>query len=125
MQIKIIIYRFSRPIRIKLYIFFQVLGKPLNGRVLFLTNFTATLQWDPPINSVCNFIHQIVNCSYSNSTFEVITYAAKQLVLENLIPSTKYACYSAFFNREGYSTKSDEIIFWTKMSGKFHNNYYC
>lgn len=95
--------------------------KPLNGRVLLLTNFTAILQWDPPIDSVCNLIHQIVNCSYLNSSFQVITYKPDRVVLNNLKPSTEYICYSAFFNKEGYSAKSDKIIFRTKLTGNIFN----
>ncbi|VVC45169.1 Fibronectin type III,Protein-tyrosine phosphatase-like,PTP type protein phosphatase,Tyrosine [Cinara cedri] len=96
----------------------RILDKPANGRVLFSTNHTATLQWDPPVNRnlVCDFIHRIVNCSYSNTSLEVTTYEPNQpVVMDNLQVSTKYTCHSAFFNKKGYSAKSDDIIFWTKL----------
>jgi len=99
-------------------VIFSVLDKPTNGQILFLTNYNVTLQWDHPIDSACNFIHQIVNCSYLNTSLEVTTYTpAQAVVIENLKPFTKYICYSAFFNKQGYSEKSDEIIFWTKLQG--------
>lgn len=117
--------------RIINYIFIQlyrrfyilpVLDKPANGRVLFLTDHTATLQWDPLMNHhlVCSFIHQIVNCSYSNTSLELtMINPDRVVVIENLQVSTKYSCYSSFFNKMGYSAKSDEILFWTKLGGNY------
>lgn len=105
--------------------FLIVLKKPTNGQVLVVTNNTATLRWDIPTSFLCNLIHQIVNCSSSNFSFEV-TVLYKQpytVILENLKPFTKYTCYSMFFYKEGYSPKSEEIIFWTKLPGNY--NYYC
>jgi len=95
--------------------------RPRNGRVLLLTNFTATLQWDSVNISKCNFINQIVNCSYLNTSLKIITSHKYpyQVILENLKPSTKYICYSVFFNNESYSEKSDEIKFWTKSTSNF------
>ncbi|XP_022183704.1 phosphatidylinositol phosphatase PTPRQ isoform X1 [Myzus persicae] len=94
----------------------EVLEKPLNGRILFLTSHNVTLQWDHPIDPVCNLIHQIVNCSYLNSSLEMMVYTPAQAVtIDNLKPFTKYICNSAFFNKQGYSEKSDDIIFWTKL----------
>lgn len=97
----------------------------MNGRILFLTSHNVTLQWDHPIDSVCNLIHQIVNCSYLNSSLEITMYTpVQEVAIENLKPFTKYICYSAFFNKRGYSEKSDEIIFWTKLQGKYYYYYY-
>ncbi|XP_025205820.1 tyrosine-protein phosphatase 10D isoform X2 [Melanaphis sacchari] len=94
----------------------EVLEKPTNGRILFLTSYNVTLQWDHPIESVCTLIHQIVNCSNLNSSFELMTYTpARAVTIDNLKPFTKYICYSAFYNKQGYSEKSDEIVVWTKL----------
>ncbi|KAL4108189.1 hypothetical protein QTP88_018430 [Uroleucon formosanum] len=102
--------------RTKATVMAEVLEKPTNGRILFLTSNNVTLQWDRPIDSVCNFIHQIVNCSYLNNSLEMITYTPVQaVVIKNLKPFTKYICYSAYYNKQGYSEKSDEIIFRTKL----------
>jgi len=99
-------------------VIFSVLEKPMNGRILFLTSYNVTLQWDHHIESDCTLIHQIVNCTNLNSSFEVMTYTPAQAVtIDNLKPFTKYICYSAFYNKQGYSEKSDEIIFWTKLQG--------
>lgn len=98
--------------------FFLVLDKLVNGRVLFSTNDTATLQWNPPVNHhpVCNFIGQTVNCSYSNASQEVTTHKPFQaVVLNNFLVSTKYTCYSA---------KNDEITSLTKIGGNYiYTNY--
>jgi len=102
-------------------VIFSVLEKPKNGRILYLTSNNVTLQWDHPIDSVCNFIHQIVNCSYLNTSLEMTTYTTGQaVVIDNLRPFTKYICYSAYFNKQGYSEKSDEIIFRTKLQGRHY-----
>lgn len=98
---------------------FSALSKPKNGRVLFLTNYTATLQWDPPTSISCNLIEQIVNCSYLNNSFEVkvTNNQTRQVVMGDLKPFTKYTCHSVFFTEESNSAKSDELVFWTKMKG--------
>ncbi|XP_001944639.2 phosphatidylinositol phosphatase PTPRQ isoform X1 [Acyrthosiphon pisum] len=104
------------PARTKATVIAEVLEKPKNGRILLLTSNNVTLQWDHPIDSVCNFIHQIVNCSYLNTSLEMTAYTTVQaVVIDNLKPFTKYICYSAYFNKQGYSEKSDEIIFRTKL----------
>jgi len=106
-------------------VIFSVLEKPMNGRILFLTSYNVTLQWDDPIDSVCSLIHQIVNCSCMNTSLEITTLTpVKAVTIDNLKPFTKYICYSAFFNKQGYSEKSDEIIFRTKLQGKYYYYYY-
>lgn len=98
---------------------FLVSAKPTNGRVLFSTNYTATLQWDPPTDVACGLTHQIVNCSYLNTSLTItVRHQRPGLVaVDRLKPSTKHACYSVFVYSEGHSARSDEIIFWTKPTG--------